>query len=258
MAPTAESLTQLGNEIKDKADEIKKIPDALNDKLDEVRWKLPGAYLLASKVRDDMQDGLKALITSLEELIEGLFAPALFIEYGAAWLQVAGRAGLAVGHLNDPKISLEGQWEGNAYSAYKESRASQSAAAARVNQMCQDVNAQLLAISSAGRDLYVAVINKLATLLAQISVAVIESATVVGFVWSINTFNDAIVTCAELVAEVITNTFKEQAAVQIAANQLEFMINHPAGFVPDSRGNDHWPSTVKDRFDSRDDDWKKT
>ncbi|MEU2013965.1 MULTISPECIES: hypothetical protein [Nocardia] len=254
--PTIDQLTAISDEFTRKVDEVKKLPGKLNDKFDDLKWILPGAYIALTDTRDAMQQDLKTLISKLGEAVEGQAAPILFVGYAAKWQQV-GAAVSAVNNIqNKPDVNLEGYWDGSAYKAFKASQTYQSAAMSKATEMCEQVHEQLLTIAEEGRILYKQIIDKLGTLLANAAVAIGESATAVGLVWSINNFNDAIVTAVELVVEAMTSFLELQAKAMIASNELANIINHPAGFFPDAEGKDRWPSPQTDGYDSKDDDWK--
>ncbi|MGK8556404.1 hypothetical protein [Nocardia gipuzkoensis] len=256
MVATVQELTNISDEFTKKVDEIKKLPDRLNDRFDELKWKMPGAYWALTDTRDEAQKGLKTLISKLGEAVEGQLAPILFVNYAAKWQQVGAAVSAVNSIQNKPEVNLEGHWDGSAYKAFKTSQTYQAAAMSKITEMCEKVHDQLLIIAEEGRVLYKAIIDKLVTLLAQAGVTLAESATGVGLVWSVNTFNDAIITAVELVGEAMTGFLEIQAKSVVASNELANSINHPAGFFPDGQGKDRWPSPETGGYDNKDDDWK--
>ncbi|UGT66009.1 hypothetical protein LTT66_22155 [Nocardia gipuzkoensis] len=237
-------------------EEVKELPDRLNRRFDELKWKLPGAYLALTDVRDAAQDNLKTLMSKLGDAVEGQAAPILFVGYAANWQQVGANVSKVNNTQNDPRVNLEGYWDGSAYKAFKTAQTYQAAAMSKITEMCEKVHDQLLIIAEEGRALYKQIIDKLGTLLGQAATALAESSTGVGIIWSINSFNDAIVTAVELVVEAMTSFLELQAKSVIASNELANIINHPAGFFPDSEGKDRWPSPQVEGYDSKEDDWK--
>ncbi|MEU7764241.1 hypothetical protein AB0B25_03850 [Nocardia sp. NPDC049190] len=253
--PTKEELDGIVEDFRTKFDEVKKQPAELNDQFDNLKWVWPQAYWAYTDVRDEAQANLKKLIKKLEEVAEGIAAPFLFIDYAAKWQVVGSAVSRVNGIQSRPALSMEGHWEGTAYTKFKESRTYQSTAMTNITEMCQKVHTELLALAAEGRSFYKQIIDKLATLLAQLALALGEIASIAGAPWGIDKFNDAIVTAVELVAGTVTSFFELQSKVFISSNELKNIVNRPAGFPTGTDGKDHWPESVADGFDDKK-EWK--
>jgi uncharacterized protein YukE len=238
-----------------KFDEIKQLPSTLNDAVDRLKWIQVPIYLYVTEKRDDAQEHLKALIQKLEEAAEGILAPYLFIDYAADWQQISSHVSQASGAIGSPTVSLEGHWEGKAYSRFKDSREHQVAALTTASDMGQKIHTELLNLAQEGRNFYKAIVDKLATLIAQVGTALTEIGTVVGAPWGIEKFSDAIVTTVELLVESMTSFVEVQSKVAISSNELTNIIAHPAAFPSEGDGKDHWPASVAPGFSDKS-DWK--
>ncbi|MGO4614794.1 hypothetical protein AB4305_00465 [Nocardia sp. 2YAB30] len=252
---TKEELDGIVESFRAKVDEVKKQPAKLNDKFDKLKWAWTQAYWMYTDVRDEAQENLKTLLEKLEEAAEGIAAPFLFIDYAAKWQQVGNNVSQVNNRQNDPKVNMEGHWEGTAYTKFKESRTYQATAMTNIADMSQKVHTELLTLAAEGRNFYKQIIDKLATLLAQLAIALEEIASVAGAPWGIDKFNDAIVTAVELVVGTITSFFELQSKVFISSNELKNIVNHPPGFPTGADGKDHWPDSVADGFDDKG-EWK--
>lgn len=120
------------NEVKDdfekKIEDIKKLPGELNDKVDRIKWISPAIYWAITDDRDDAQEQLKKLVNTLKEVGEGILAPLLFIDYAANWQEISGNISMANNAHNNTEVSLEGHWDGKAYTRYKDSKDHQATA----------------------------------------------------------------------------------------------------------------------------------
>lgn len=259
MAPlvpiSAEDLSKVIDDFLAQVKELEKAPAKLNDKVDELKWFDTAIYLAITGIRDEIQDHFSELLSMLAQAVQGAFAPVYFIDYAAKWQKLSGSIALVNSYHNDPKLSMEGHWDGGAYKAFKGAQGYQDKAMTKLCEMCDKTNAELLTLAAEGRDFYRQVADKLITLIAQFTVAIVESVTAVGLAWSVNTFNDAIVTQIEIIGQTFTKFFEGQCKTAISKNALIALINNPPGFYLNSEGKLGWPS-VQDDFDHKDDEWK--
>lgn len=250
-------LDSIVEEFKKNLEAIKNKPTELNSTFNKLKLAWPQAYFFYTDVRDEAQKHLKTLIAKLEEAAEGIAAPFLFIDYAAKWQLVANNVSQANNAQNDSRVNLEGHWEGKAYTRFKESRTYQATAMTNIADMCQKVHTELLTLAAEGRNFYKQLIEKLATALTNLGLALSEIASVAAAPWGIDKFNDTIVSTVDLVTTIITNFFELQSKVWISSNELKNIVNHPAGFPTGTDGKDHWPSSVASGFGDKN-DWKVT
>ncbi|MFC9896630.1 hypothetical protein ACFVMC_23330 [Nocardia sp. NPDC127579] len=253
-----QKLAELRISFVDAEKKIRELPDQINDCFDEIKTKAFGIWLMFTDERDEIQEKLKKLISTLADLVQGAFAPWLFVDYADKWQQVGAAVGRVNGIQNDNKLDMEGQWDGSAYKSFKQSKLSQTTAMTTITGLCEKIHENLLTVAEEGRIMYKAVVDKLATVLAEVSVAIIETEATAGAaaLWTVNNMNSAIVAAVELVVELVTNFAEVQTKVWIAQNELQNMIKAPVGLV-NSEGNAAWPSPEAQEYDNKDDDWRQ-
>ncbi|WP_068276718.1 hypothetical protein [Aldersonia kunmingensis] len=247
------------NEVKDdfdnRLDEIRQLPDKLNDNVDRIKWISPALYLAITHDRDAAQDHLQKLIDTLIDVGEGILAPLLFIDYAAEWQKIGSSALSASNAQGNSEVSLEGHWDGKAYTRYKDSSEHQKTAMTTMTEACQKIHTELLTLAQEGRNFYKQIVDKLATLLAEVGVALAEVASIVEAPWGIDKFGSAIVTAVDFVVTTETSFLEVQSKVWISSNELKNIVNHPAGFPTGDDGKDHWPASVATGFSDKK-DWK--
>ncbi|WP_228000367.1 hypothetical protein [Nocardia australiensis] len=127
-----------------------------------------------------------------------------------------------------------------------------------ITALCEKVHDNLLTIAEEGRTLYLALVEKLATVISEVVEFSSEAAATFGVsvAVTVDTANAAITAAVELVVELITNFVRVQTKVWIASNELENMIQHPAGISVSPSGIDSWPAPNTKKYDDKDDGWK--
>ncbi|MGW6121606.1 hypothetical protein ACWFRF_21370 [Nocardia sp. NPDC055165] len=248
-------MAGITNEFKKQVAKWVKAPAEVNDAVDGLFWSNPVIYAKITGIRDDIQDHLVTLLEKLNEAGEGIEAPFLFIQYADSWVTAGNIVGKAVNYTTDPIISLEGQWEGGAYDAFKASRDSQQKAMASTQTMAQRVHTELLTLAAEGRIFYKSIVDGTTPLLTEYAEGLGETATGIGAIWGIDKINDAVVNTVGLVTRTITGLIELQSKVVIASNELDGLIRHPAGFVT-VQGQDRWPSAVSGNYDQKIDGWE--
>ncbi|WP_067656880.1 hypothetical protein [Nocardia harenae] len=253
------TLEQVRNDFAAKYEELKKTPDTLNHAVDQLKYYTPLIYLKVTEVRDDIQQKLAELFDLLDQAVEGMYAPWLFLNYAAKWQAVGGRVRDGNGMQGRRENNMEGRWDGSAYKAFKTTKESQQAAMVSIDAMCTTMHDRLVTVAEEGQNLYYNLVNKLASIIGSVATFAAETSATAGAaaIWTINNLNDAIVKAVELVAQALTDFVKVQSKVYGAANDLKKMIVAPAGFDVASSGKVTWPSTAAEQYDSRDDGWKQ-
>lgn len=256
---TQQSLEQVRIEFASKFEELKKTPDKLNDAVDGLKYYAPLVYLKVSEVRDEIQESLAKLVEILDQAIEGMFAPWLFLDYAAKWQTVGSQVRECNGMQSKREVNMEGRWDGSAYKSFKTTKESQQAAMASIDAMCTTMHDRLVTVAEEGQNLYYNLVNKVASVVASVATFASETAATAGAaaIWTINNLNDAIVKAVELVAQALTDFVKVESKVYVAANDLSKMIVAPAGFDVASSGKVTWPSTEAELYDNKDDGWKQ-
>lgn len=254
---TQENLAALRDEFSRKVDELEGLPAKVNEGFDKLKYVSLASYLALTGKRDEVQEKLKEIISKVGEAVEGMFAPWLFVDYASKWQVVGSTVSKAYGIQNREEYNLEGNWDGSAYKSYKESKNYQATAMTTIQGLCEKVHERLLVIAEEGRILYKGIIDKLATVIAEVLVFLEESSATAGaaVVWTINDLNAAVVAAAELIVEAITNFAEVQTKVWIASNELENMIKSPVGMAINVEGKDTWPVPNTKEYDNKDDDW---
>ncbi|WP_069164136.1 hypothetical protein [Nocardia altamirensis] len=254
---TTEVLEKLRKDYETKLAEVKKVPDTINDTVDDLKWFSYPAWVIVTDVRDDIQDKLKVLFKKLEEATEGMWAPWLFVDYASKWQVVGTEVGNAYGFSNNRDVNLEGRWDGSAYKAYKTTKEGQQTAMQTMRSMCEKIHDELLVVAEEGRGLYTLIVNKLATIIANVATFAVETPATAGAaaIWTVNNLNNAVVAAVELVVEAITKFVEVETKVYKASNELTNLIKHPTGIGISKDGKDVWPTTAKTQFDNKDDDW---
>jgi uncharacterized protein YukE len=254
---TPEILTKLREDYAKRLEEVKKVPDKINDTVDDLKWFSAPAYVIVTGVRDDIQAKLKELFKKLEEATEGMWAPWLFVDYANKWQVVGTDIADAYAYANNRRVNLEGRWDGSAYKAYKTTKESQQAAMQTMQNMCGKIHDELLIVAEEGRGLYTLIVNKLATIIANVATFVAETPATAGAaaIWTVNNLNSAVVAAVELVVEAITKFVEVETKVWKASNELTNLIKHPIGIGISKDGKDQWPTTEGQQFDNKDDDW---
>jgi hypothetical protein len=254
---TEASLAQVRNDFSKKVEEVKKTPDQINTAVDKLKRVAPLVYLKVSEVRDDIQETLATLFEKLKEAIEGMFAPWLFLDYAAKWQWIGAEVRGCSGMQGRRELNMEGRWDGSAYKSFKTTKESQQVAMATIDNMCTTIHDKLIAVAEEGQNLYYNIINKLATIVANVATFVEETTATVGIasIWTINNLNAAIVAAVELVAQALTDFIKVESKVYVARNDLKNLIRAPAGFDIAKSGSVTWPSSASDLYDNKADDW---
>lgn len=255
-----EALAKLRDDLTAGANELKGIPDDLNHAFDLLRAANLAAYMMLTGKRDEMQEKLKQIIDKVQEAIDGMFAPWLFVDYAAYWNDVGTKVSKVKNRLGSPEFNMDGNWDGFAYKAYTASKTSQLTAMNQINLMCQKIHDELLVIAEDGRNLYSGIVNNLTTMLAELVVAIAESVETAGIalIWTVNNMNSAIVAGAELIVGAMVDFIETDTKAVIAADNLAKMVDDPEGFAVDAQGNNIWPTSETQGFDNRDDDWKSS
>lgn len=256
---SADALAGIRDELTAKISEVKLVPDQLNDEFDKLRIVSLASYLMLTGTRDDMQEKLKQLLAKLEEFAEGMFAPWLFVDYGAKWLDVGTKVSAVNARVNDVAFNMDGNWDGRAYKSFNASKTAQMAAMTAITARCQQMNDQMLAIAEEGRVLYSNIIQNVGTMLAELAVGLGESAATGGaaLVWTVNNMNSAIVAAVDLVVAAFTDFIEVNVKVRIASNTLNSMVNDATGLSVDPAKKPVWPVTQTQEFDNKDDGWKQ-
>ncbi|WP_280420766.1 hypothetical protein [Nocardia carnea] len=256
---TEGDLAEIRDTFTAKVDEVKQLPDRINNEVDKLKFTSPGLYLLVTGKRDDSQEKLKELIDKLAQPLEGLFAPWLFVDYAAKWQALGVRVAGAAAVLNRQDLNMEGDWDGDAYKSYTASRSAQLGAIDGIKALCNQVHDELLAVAADGRTLYTNMINKLGTMLAEVGVALGEAALTAGasLAWGINNLNAAIVAAVELVVQFITDFAEVGTKVYLAIEHFKNMITNPVGMVS-NQGKSSWPTTESHEYDNQGDGWKQS
>ncbi|GGL18445.1 hypothetical protein [Nocardia jinanensis] len=256
---TQEKLAELRDLFTEKVDEVKTLPDRINDEFDKLKVLSFASYLLLTGTRDDMQEKLAELFDKLDQAVAGMFAPWLFVDYAAQWQALGAQVGGVSGRLTRVEFNMDGNWDGSAYKAYTASRTAQLAAVDALKGLCNSIHDELVAIAEDGRALYTAIVNKLGTIVAEVGVALGESAATGGgaLLWVVNNMNAAIVAGVELIVEAITGFVENETKVYLATKHLENMIKNPAGLPTNSDGKSAWPTTESHEYDNQDDGWKQ-
>ncbi|MGW1739075.1 hypothetical protein ACWCPQ_09720 [Nocardia sp. NPDC001965] len=256
---TEDALAGIRDDLLSKIDEVKEVPDRLNGEFDKLRVISLASYLLLTDTRDDIQEKLKELLAKLEEFVEGMFAPWLFVDYAAKWLDVGTKVSAVNARVNDISFNMDGNWDGSAYKAFNASKTAQGAAMTAVTAQCQKMNDQMLAIAEEGRTLYSNVIQNVGTMLAELAVGLAESEATAGaaLVWTVNNLNSAVVAAVDLVVAAFTDFIEVNVKVRIASNTLSSMVNDATGLAVDPTRTTVWPGTQTKEFDNKDDGWKQ-
>ncbi|MGW4368730.1 hypothetical protein ACWEKT_24110 [Nocardia takedensis] len=256
---TETSLAQLRNDFSAKMDAVKRTPDQINDAVDELKYIAPLVYFKVSQVRDDIQDTLANLFKKLEQAVEGMFAPWLFLDYAAKWQVIGSQVRTCNGIQGSREYNMEGRWDGSAYKSFKTTKESQQAAMTGVENMCNTIHDKLITVAEEGQNLYLNIINKLATIISQVATFASETGATAGAaaIWTINNLNSAIVAAAELVVQALTDFVKTESKVYVASQDLKNLVRAPSGFDIASSGKVTWPSSAGDQFDNKEDDWKQ-
>ncbi|MGI5220394.1 hypothetical protein [Nocardia sp. CA-290969] len=238
--------------------EVAGVPDRLNFVFDLLRGSSPAAYLMLTGQRDDVQEKLKQLMGKVEELVEGMFAPWLFIDYAAKWLEVGTKVSAANARVNDIAFNMDGNWDGSAYKAFTASKNAQSLAMTTVAGQCTKIHDELLVIAEEGRILYSNAIQNIGTMLAELGVGLGEAAATAGtaLIWSMNNINAAVVAAVDFVVAALTDFIEVQSKVVIASNKLNNMVNDATGLSA-TKTPPVWPTSQTQEFDNKDDDWKQ-
>ncbi|WP_433757071.1 hypothetical protein [Nocardia sp. CA-135398] len=256
---TEASLAQLRNNFSQKVDEVKKTPDKINNAVDNLKYVAPLVYLKVSEVRDDIQETLAELFEKLKEAVDGMFAPWLFLDYAAKWQVIGSQVRSCNGMQGRRVLNMEGRWDGSAYKSFKTTKESQQAAMTSIENMCNTIHDKLITVAEEGQNLYLNIVNKLSTIVAQVATFAEETAGTAGVacIWTINNLNSAIVAAVELIVQALTDFVKTESKVYVASQELKNLVRAPSGFDVAKSGKVSWPSSASDLFDNKEDDWKQ-
>ncbi|MFI5715944.1 hypothetical protein [Nocardia sp. NPDC051750] len=256
---TEEKLAEIRDLFIEKVEEVKQLPDRINHEFDNLRSSAPGLYLMLTGKRDDAQAKLKELLDELVPAVEGMFAPWLFVDYAAKWQALGAKVAGATATLNRHDLNMEGDWDGNAYKSYTASRTAQLAGVDGIKTLCNLVHDELLAVAEDGRVLYSNIINKLATMVGEVGIALGEAASTAGasLAWGVINLNNAIVAGFEMVVQAITDMGEVGTKVYLAIQHFNNMITNPAGMVAD-HGKTTWPTAEAQEYDNQDDNWAQS
>lgn len=256
---TESGLAKVRQDFSTKVNEVKQTPDKINDAVDKLKFVAPLVYFKVSEVRDDIQETLADLFEKLEEAVAGMFAPWLFLDYAAKWQVIGASVRACSGMQNSSDYSMNGRWDGSAYKSFDTRKTQQQTAMDTVDGMCTTIHDKLITVAEEGQNLYLNLVNKLATIIANVATFVEETAATAGVaaIWSVNNLNAAIVTAVELIVQLLTDFVKTEGKVYNAKQELKNLIRAPKGFDIVSSGKVSWPSSGKDLYDNKDDDWKQ-
>ncbi|MFE3546481.1 hypothetical protein ACFXK0_26255 [Nocardia sp. NPDC059177] len=255
---TEQTLTSIRMEFKSKVDELDDIPDMINNAYDKLKIISLASYWFYSDKRDEIQEKLKEVIAEIKKAVEGMFAPWLFVDYASKWQQVGAAVSKVYGIQNRESNNLEGNWDGDAYKSFKDSRGFQATAMNTIQELCEKIHTQLLIIAEEGRNFYKSAIDNLATIISDAGTFAGEAATTAGasVPFTVGTLNNAITATVELTVQAITDFAEVQTKVWIASNELENMIKSPKGLAVNDAGNDAWPGPNTIEYDNKEDGWK--
>ncbi|MGV9336677.1 hypothetical protein [Nocardia sp. NPDC003726] len=247
---TKEKLDDAVERFRHQLDEWKKMPDKINDTVDNLKWYQPAVWAFVTPKRDAAQEWLQKLLEKMEEAHEGIQAPFTFIEYAAEWQSVASTIRGAGNEEGRPELSLDGHWTGVAKDRFAASKSSQEKAMTTADDMAKKVHDNLLTLATSGWELYKTIADELTGFLASLVTALEQTGSVAlayqGAPNLVAVTNAAFV----LVEKTLTATVGQVRTQMIIANEFKDIATNPWGFP-----GDRWPDSVSATFNEPK-DWK--
>lgn len=220
-------------------------PDKINAAFDDLKWKSLAIWSATTDERDAAQQHLKDLIVKLDQIMDGIEAPYLFIEYAAEWQSVAAKIRTGKNQVSsNPRFILEGHWTGDAKERYSASRGLQDQAMATCNDLAEKVHDQLLKLSESGRNLYKAVVDALGVFLAAVGAALTQIVAIITSIEGAGKLVDAVFAALGSANAIYTQYVNEINSHTIVANELINLIDNPTG-LPGNK----WPESVSKTFE---------
>ncbi|WP_405180340.1 hypothetical protein OG225_03180 [Nocardia sp. NBC_01377] len=237
-------LDEAVKQIRDQVIEWKKMPDEINDTFDKLKVLSFALWWKLTDERDKANEHIQKLLDKLDEIMDGIDAPYLFIGYAADWQTVAGTIRGAKNTQNQATFILDGHWTGDAQLRYAASRTLQDTAMGTTQEMAEKVHEQLLKLAESGRNLYKAVVDAIGEFLTNIGSALVQIMGLVTAIEGASLMVDAAFSALDSANKLYTLAFNEIQGHKIAANELINLTDNPNGLP-----NNQWPVSVSTTFE---------
>ena len=247
MAPTRQSIQDVIDEFTRRQEEAIGQQDKVRDAFDSIALRAltasdPALRHAMNAAETLIQQKLDVLLERIQEAAEGILAPFYFIDRAADWQDVGGRVRAARNEVLDG-TGLEGHWEGVAADKYSAAKGKQDRAFGAADKLCDDMHANLLALSDTGQTFYFKCANLIAGWLAPFGAALVDISTGVLAPWGAADAIKQVVLAVPLFTELFTATALVITKQLVFANEIENSIDSPVGL----KGN-RWPKATTSQY----------